>query len=102
MVLANVPISGLLLFWASLFPSCLLQTQQTFIISYVQDIVLSAFTYSLLFLLESYRWNYLFYILVTIVVVVIALIVEAAVVKTNIYGVLTVCLALCSVLGLMY
>ena len=49
--LASLPISGPLLFWASLSPSYVFQVQQTFIVSNVQDIVLSAFTYSLLLLL---------------------------------------------------
>lgn len=49
--LASLPISGPLLFWASLSPSYVFQVQQTFIVSNVQGIVLSAFTYSLLVLL---------------------------------------------------
>lgn len=49
--LASLPISGPLLFWASLSPSYVFQVQQTFIVSNVQGIVLSAFTYSLLLLL---------------------------------------------------
>lgn len=99
--LTSIVISGPLLFWASASPSYLFHIQQTCIVLRARHGVecFHVFSFTPFKILQV---ELLVSRVVTTVLVIVALVIEAAVVETNIYGVLTVCLALCSELYMYY